>query len=110
MQAAIEMHRLRLGDDGRHDLSLKVGLHTGPCIAVDLNDRLDYFGQTVNLAARVQALAEPREVVCTEEVWALPDVADAARGLAVRSDRASLKGIAAPVPVVRLHVPRGAAG
>ena len=33
-------------------LQLKAGLHTGPCIAVTLNDRLDYFGSTVNLAAR----------------------------------------------------------
>src|SRR3546814_2334232 len=33
---------------------IKLGLHRGPCIAVTLNDRLDYFGSTVNLAARLQ--------------------------------------------------------
>jgi class 3 adenylate cyclase len=33
---------------------VKLGLHCGPCIAVTLNDRLDYFGRTVNLAARLQ--------------------------------------------------------
>ena len=36
-------------------LQLKAGIHTGPCIAVTLNDRLDYFGSTVNMAARLQA-------------------------------------------------------
>ena len=41
----------------RHeDLVLKIGMHEGPCLAVTLNDRLDYFGQTVNIAARVQGL------------------------------------------------------
>ena len=37
---------------------IKIGIHEGPCLAVTLNDRLDYFGQTVNIAARVQSLAD----------------------------------------------------
>ena len=41
----------------QEDLLLKIGIHTGPCLAVMLNDRLDYFGQTVNIAARIQGLA-----------------------------------------------------
>ena len=32
------------------DLVLKVGIHAGPSVVVTLNDRLDYFGSTVNLA------------------------------------------------------------
>ena len=50
-------------------LSLKIGLHTGPCIAVELNDRLDYFGRTVNIAARVEGLAGAGEIVCTDSVF-----------------------------------------
>ena len=47
-----------VGSETRHeDLLLKIGIHEGPCLAVMLNDRLDYFGQTVNIAARVQGLA-----------------------------------------------------
>ena len=42
---------------GREDLLLKIGIHEGPCLAVTLNERQDYFGQTVNIAARVQGLA-----------------------------------------------------
>lgn len=49
-------------------LHLKVGLHTGPCLMVTLNDRLDYFGTTVNVAARVQASAKLREILFTDEV------------------------------------------
>ncbi|MEO6207600.1 MAG: DUF5939 domain-containing protein, partial [Candidatus Limnocylindrales bacterium] len=39
------------------DLVLKVGVHHGAAISVTLNDRVDYFGQTVNIAARVQSSA-----------------------------------------------------
>ena len=42
---------------GGEDLLLKIGIHEGPCIAVNLNERQDYFGQTVNIASRVQGLA-----------------------------------------------------
>ena len=45
-------------------LILKIGLHKGAAIAVTLNDRLDYFGQTVNIAARVQNLADADELIC----------------------------------------------
>ena len=37
---------------GNEDLLLKIGIHEGPCLAVILNDRQDYFGQTVNIWRR----------------------------------------------------------
>ncbi len=50
------------------DLMLKIGIHEGPCLAVTLNDRQDYFGQTVNIAARVQNLADSRSILATGSV------------------------------------------
>jgi len=50
------------------DLLLKIGLHEGPCIAVTLNDRQDYFGQTVNIASRVQNLADAQSIFATRTV------------------------------------------
>jgi class 3 adenylate cyclase len=50
------------------DLLLKIGIHEGPCLAVVLNDRQDYFGTTVNIAARVQALADSRTILATRSV------------------------------------------
>ena len=61
------MHRLNDGRNG-HDLLLKIGIHEGPCLAVVLNDRQDYFGTTVNIAARVQALADSRAILATRPV------------------------------------------
>ncbi len=52
----------------KNDLLIKIGIHEGPCLAVTLNDRLDYFGQTVNIAARVQSLADSRAIFATKSV------------------------------------------
>ena len=53
---------------GHDDLLLKIGIHEGPCLAVVLNDRQDYFGQTVNIASRVQGLAASRSIFATGSV------------------------------------------
>jgi class 3 adenylate cyclase len=50
------------------DLLLKIGIHEGPCLAVVLNDRQDYFGQTVNIASRVQSLAVSRSILASGPV------------------------------------------
>ncbi|MFD3164604.1 adenylate/guanylate cyclase domain-containing protein [Herpetosiphon sp. NSE202] len=63
-----------LADDER--LTLKVGVHAGPTLAVTLNDRLDYFGTTVNAAARVQSSANYAELVVTQQVLEAPGVAE----------------------------------
>jgi class 3 adenylate cyclase len=59
----------------KKDLLIKIGIHEGPCLAVTLNDRLDYFGQTVNIAARVQGLANERAIFATKPVLEHPQVA-----------------------------------
>ena len=53
---------------GREDLLLKIGVHEGPCIAVTMNERQDYFGQTVNIASRVQGLANSQSIFATGAV------------------------------------------
>ena len=53
---------------GGQDLLLKIGIHEGPCLAVMLNDRQDYFGQTVNIASRVQHLAVSQAIFASGTV------------------------------------------
>jgi class 3 adenylate cyclase len=55
-------------------LTLKAGLHAGPCIAVTLNDRLDYFGSTVNMAARLEALSTGNDVIISRALYDDPEV------------------------------------
>jgi class 3 adenylate cyclase len=56
-------------------LQLKVGMHYGPCIAVTLNDRLDYFGSTVNMASRLEHLSRGGDLVLSSVVREDPEVA-----------------------------------
>ncbi len=60
--------------DGSSPLTLKAGIHIGPCIAVTLNERLDYFGSTVNMAARLESLSSGNDVVISTAVYNDPEV------------------------------------
>jgi class 3 adenylate cyclase len=68
--------RLAQPPDGLGALRLKAGVHVGPCIAVTLNDRLDYFGSTVNLAARLEAQSTGGDVVISSAIYNDPAVRD----------------------------------
>jgi class 3 adenylate cyclase len=102
MQAAIATLNRRAGLTGDEQLILKVGLHCGPCLAVTLNDRPDYFGSTVNIAARVQGLSRGGDLVFTESIRADAEAATLLDGRPLESDSVALKGIDQPVLVHRL--------
>jgi class 3 adenylate cyclase len=96
--AALRMREamLRLNEERkRDDLLLKIGIHEGPCLAVVLNDRQDYFGQTVNIASRVQGLAASRAIYVTQSVVEHPRTTDllAASGLQPVPQQRLLRGI-----------------
>jgi len=103
--AALRMREAMLDiKDGERDLLLKIGIHEGPCLAVMLNDRQDYFGQTVNIASRVQNLAVSRSIFATgpvvqhAEAMSLLD----ASGLKAVAQRTSLRGIANEMTVYEI--------
>jgi class 3 adenylate cyclase len=84
------------GDKGQgEDLLLKIGIHEGPCLAVMLNDRQDYFGQTVNIAARVQGLADSRAILATRAVVENPETTKLlnASGVIPVAQRQALRGV-----------------
>jgi class 3 adenylate cyclase len=76
-------------------VEVKIGLHRGPTIAVTSNRSLDYFGRTVNVAARAQGQSKPRAVVMTDAVLDDPAVRAllAERGYPAERFEATLKGI-----------------
>jgi class 3 adenylate cyclase len=86
---------------GREDLLLKIGIHEGPCIAVSMNERQDYFGQTVNIASRVQGLATSQSIFATNAVISdarAAEVLDQAKVTPV-SKGAMLRGVASEMPL-----------
>lgn len=86
-------------------ISLKLGLHAGRCIAVTTGGALDYFGGAVNLTARLEAQSEGDDIVISNALASDPGVAAALEGLATESGRAMLRGFAEPVPFVRIRLP-----
>jgi adenylate cyclase len=91
--AALEMTEVV----GRHGLPpAHVGIHAGPVIFQDG----DYFGRTVNLAARIAEYARPGEVLVSQEVV---DAADAAPVTFVEIGPVELKGVPG---TLRLHIAR----
>jgi class 3 adenylate cyclase len=88
----------------KKDLLIKIGIHEGPCLAVTLNDRLDYFGQTVNIAARVQGLADARAILATKPVVEHPQVAKllASNKLMPTEQLAALRGVSDRMTVFQI--------
>ena len=83
-------------------LILKIGIHKGAAIAVTLNDRLDYFGQTVNIAARVQNLADADEIFVSQDVYDATGVREDLAVFAVEPQTAQLRGVQHEIPVFRV--------
>jgi class 3 adenylate cyclase len=92
------------------DLVLKVGVHAGPSVVVTLNDRLDYFGSTVNMAARLQGQSAGDDIVLSQTVAGDPAVQEILGGVTKRQETVALKGFAEPVSFLRLLSPAGPAG
>lgn len=85
---------------------VKLGAHVGPCIAVTLNERLDYFGTTVNVAARVQNESIGEDIVLSEDILTDPGVQAMMGVLPIRRSEpfeVSLKGLAKPFALTRVH-------
>ncbi|HEY1087407.1 MAG TPA: adenylate/guanylate cyclase domain-containing protein, partial [Archangium sp.] len=84
--------------------NIKLGIHGGPCYVVTANGTLDFFGQTVNVAARLQGLADSGEVVVGSD--ALERIPAELRAGLKASDpfQAKVKGVTEPLSLVRLKL------
>src|ERR1700719_4031002 len=101
MRAAMEALNVARGTK---DLVVKIGIHEGPCLAVMLNERQDYFGQTVNIAARVQGLATSQSIHIPGPVIDAPAVAAILDKAAITpiQKQAALRGIADKIVVYEI--------
>ena len=72
VKAALELQAYFHPSNPETRLRLRVTLNTGSCLAVNLNSSIDYFGNTVNLAAKIQSAAGAGQIAFTESVLADP--------------------------------------
>ncbi|MGH6921700.1 MAG: DUF5939 domain-containing protein [Geminicoccaceae bacterium] len=105
MGAALDMRRaIDRFNEGQPErpVLLKIGVHHGAAIAVTLNDELDYFGQTVNIASRIQEMADASEIWITEDVWRYPGVDALLAPYPAERRTAEFRGIEQPMTVVSI--------
>ena len=86
------------------ELRIKIGLHHGPCIVVNLNERLDYFGSMVNIAARLTEFSAGDEIVLSEIVYNDAQVQTWFKENRVELEKVevNIKGFDEPVPVWKI--------
>ncbi|MGN6106910.1 MAG: DUF5939 domain-containing protein [Kofleriaceae bacterium] len=80
-------------------IRLRISLNTGPCIAVRLNANADFFGSTVNVAAKLQALAEGYQIAMSEATYDAPGVAQYLAEQAAELEALEYTSKALPRPV-----------
>ncbi len=86
------------------EIIVKIGIHHGACIAVTLNERLDFFGSAINIAARTQQQAHGGETLITEATYRDSEVQEAlkASGRAITKIEASLRGFSEKFVLYRI--------
>lgn len=106
VSAAIDIQNHFASQTAPNPLVVKMGLHNGPALVVNLNGRIDYFGGTVNVAARVQGLSKGGDVFVSKSVFDDPRSRQRLRGMpAIFKYRARLKGIRDDYFVYQLNQP-----
>jgi class 3 adenylate cyclase len=92
-------------------LILKSSLHCGPCLAVNANDKLDFFGSTINLAARMVDSCKGDDLVVSEEVHQRPELQTFLEQLKVRAEPSEItfRGFDTPQKIWRIPMTHQAA-
>lgn len=67
LKTALELQRRFTGNPETGNVLLRISIHAGPCLAVNLNSGVDYFGNTVNFAAKLQQLAGAHEIAMSSD-------------------------------------------
>lgn len=104
---ALKIHRDAAAFGQAHGgdaLISKIGIHAGPCVAVNTAGLMDFFGRTVNLAARLQAQSDGRDIVLTRELAEDPAVAALIAGLPAIDEIVQLRGIPEPTALRKVQV------
>jgi adenylate cyclase len=107
LDTAFAMHRafpaFRAGNSDAARTLLKIGVFAGACYVVTANGILDYFGQTVNIAARLQGASGAGEVVIDGQFADEAERAGWLSGFSISEHfEARLKGLPDPVRVARI--------
>jgi class 3 adenylate cyclase len=99
MQQAIRQFN---NESSRDPIAIRIGINAGSSISVNLNDRLDYYGKTVNLAARLEGEGSAGDITMSRDFVEDPAVAEILRSYDRREHEAHLKGLDEPLVVSQI--------
>src|SRR2546427_685003 len=100
VQRGMERHNAEIAADRR--IAFRIGIHLGDVVV----DGADLLGDAVNIAARLEGIAEPGGISLSEDSWR--QVRDKLPEAFVDLGELTLKNIARPVRVYRIDVAGGA--
>jgi adenylate cyclase len=104
IQALRDFESFRGGREHGAFIGLKLGMFAGPCYVVSANGVLDYFGQTVNVASRVQHLAESGQLLMDLDIYESLGREETSGMRVLERFEARVKGVDAPLRLLRLHL------
>ncbi len=87
LRGAIEFMSVFDGKYGEVPIRTRASINRGPCLAVNLNSAIDYFGQPVNVAAKLQAYADAGGIAVAEDFMHEPSVTGYLAGKGFNFDR-----------------------
>ncbi len=106
LRAAIEIQRTMPDFNRRHahdDIAIRIGLHSGSSISVTLNDRLDYYGDAVNLTARLESQGKAGQITMSADFVADPAVSAILAEHEAQQIEVAIKGLAEPIAVTQIR-------
>jgi len=80
LRAALDMQPALSAQPLTQDLLARISIHRGPAMLTTFNNRLDYFGSTINTATVLLRGIKDGELILSQDVYADPEVAQALRG------------------------------
>jgi class 3 adenylate cyclase len=108
LQAALDIQRSIPDFNRRNEpsnLSIRMGLHRGSSIAVTLNERLDYYGEAVNLAARMEGQGSAGDITMSASFIDDPAIAAILQDHQPQQREVTLKGFSNPVTIAQINLP-----
>lgn len=69
MECTLEIYKLFNNDRSDTPIRLRASFHEGKVLCANMNVGLDYFGNTVNQAAKIQKYADAHEIALVECDW-----------------------------------------
>ena len=102
-----DFNRAHMDGNADRRLAIRLGVHSGGSVRVELDDRVDYFGSAVNLAARLRGQSRGGDVVLSHFVAGYPAVRLLLATLPTREESLRFKGFDGLVRFVRVSPETG---